>query len=163
MAFYIPTLKDKLYSHMKKREGYRTDVYLDTLGKPTCGIGHLLTAEEKEQYPVGTVVDELIIKHWYLDDITKALVAAENQAKEMNVDGDDIIVALTSVNFQLGTNWTKKFPTAWMYLINGDYDEAIDEILFSNKEKKIHSRWYKQTPVRVYDFIDAIEQLKEKE
>ena len=42
------SFRKKLYEHMKLREGYREDVYLDTLGKPTCGIGHLLTKEENE-------------------------------------------------------------------------------------------------------------------
>ena len=36
--------EEKLYEHMKLREGYKNEVYLDTLDKPTCGIGHLLTA-----------------------------------------------------------------------------------------------------------------------
>ena len=30
----------KLYEHMKLREGYKNEVYLDTLDKPTCSIGH---------------------------------------------------------------------------------------------------------------------------
>ena len=56
----------KVYEHMKLREGYKNEVYLDTLGKATCGIGHLLTASEKQDYPVGTEVDDYIVKEWYL-------------------------------------------------------------------------------------------------
>ena len=32
--------------HLELREGNIDHVYLDTLGKPTCGVGHLLTEEE---------------------------------------------------------------------------------------------------------------------
>ncbi len=32
---------DKLLESVKKHEGYRNKVYLDTLGKRTVGVGHL--------------------------------------------------------------------------------------------------------------------------
>ena len=47
------SFRQKLYDHIKLREGYKNVVYLDTLGKPTGGIGHLLLPEEKKLYPVG--------------------------------------------------------------------------------------------------------------
>jgi len=157
------SFRQKLYDHIKLREGYKNVVYLDTLGKPTGGIGHLLTAEERKVYPVGCMLKEKVIRDWYDSDIEASLNACNQQCKELNIYDFDFKIALTSVNFQLGTSWYKKFPTAWKHLCNKDYDEAIDEILFSNKEKNIYSRWYKQTPVRVYDFIEAIEKIKESE
>ena len=35
-------------------------------------------------------------------------------------------IALTSVNFQLGTKWYRKFPSAWKALCHKDYDKAMD-------------------------------------
>ncbi len=32
---------DKLLESVKRHEGYRNKVYLDTLGKRTVGVGHL--------------------------------------------------------------------------------------------------------------------------
>ena len=32
---------DRLMESVKKHEGYRNKVYLDTLGKRTVGVGHL--------------------------------------------------------------------------------------------------------------------------
>ena len=32
---------DRLLAYVKKHEGYRNKVYLDTLGKRTVGVGHL--------------------------------------------------------------------------------------------------------------------------
>ena len=151
----------KLYEHMKLREGYKNEVYLDTLDKPTCGIGHLLTASEREDYPVGTEVDDYQIKEWYMEDITVALEAAKKQAGILSTDDDDIVIALTSVNYQLGRSWTKKFPTAWKCLCHKEYDRGIDEIMYADKKSDRYSRWYKQTPVRVEDFVKAIKKLKE--
>jgi GH24 family phage-related lysozyme (muramidase) len=153
--------EEKLYEHMKLREGYKNEVYLDTLDKPTCGIGHLLTASEREDFPVGTEVDDYKIKEWYMEDITKALEAARDQAKLLSTSDDSFIIALTSVNYQLGTSWNRKFPTAWKCLCHKEYDKAIDEIVYADKKEVRYSRWYKQTPVRVEDFVKAINKLKE--
>ncbi len=153
----------KVYEHMKLREGYKNEVYLDTLGKATCGIGHLLTASEKQDYPVGTEVDDYIVKEWYLKDITIAMEAANKQANVLSTESDNVKIALVSVNYQLGRNWTKKFPTAWKCLCHKEYDRAIDEVMYADKKAGRHSRWYKQTPVRVEDFVKAINELKENQ
>ena len=42
-----------------------------------------------------------------------------------------------------------------------EYDKAIDEIMYADKEEERYSRWYQQTPVRVKDFVEAIENIKE--
>lgn len=161
LAINKKTFEEKLYEHMKLREGYKNEVYLDTLNKPTCGIGHLLTKQEQEDFPVGTEVDDYKIKEWYMEDITTALEAAKKQASILSTDDEHIVIALTSVNYQLGRSWTKKFPTAWKCLCHKEYDRAIDEIMYADKDSGRHSRWYKQTPVRVEDFVTAIKRLKE--
>ena len=154
---------DKLLEHLKEREGYKQSVYLDTLGKPTGGIGHLLTSEEKKIYPVGCPLKESVIKEWYDNDIQKSLDACNDQCKILNIHDIDFKIALTSVNFQLGTSWFRKFPSAWKALCHKEYDKAMDEIMYANKEEERYSRWYKQTPVRVKDFVEAIENIKESD
>ena len=157
------SFRQKLYDHIKLREGYKNVVYLDTLGKPTGGIGHLLTSEEKKTYPVGCPLKESVIKEWYDNDIQKSLDACNDQCKILNIHDIDFKIALTSVNFQLGTSWFRKFPSAWKALCHKEYDKAIDEIMYANKEEERYSRWYKQTPVRVKDFVEAIENIKESD
>ena len=122
------SFRQKLYDHIKLREGYKNVVYLDTLGKPTGGIGHLLSAEEKKLYPVGCPLKESVIKEWYDNDIQKSLDACNEQCKILNVFDTEFKIALTSVNFQLGTKWFRKFPAAWKALCHREYDKAIDEI-----------------------------------
>ena len=119
-----------------------------------------MTASEREDYPVGTEVDDYKIKEWYMEDITTALDAARKQASILSTDDEHIVIALTSVNYQLG-EVGQKFPTAWKCLCHKEYDRAIDEIMYADKKAGRHSRWYKQTPVRVEDFVKAINKLKE--
>ena len=40
---------DKLLESVKKHEGYRNKVYLDTLGKRTVGVGHLCVEDLQNQ------------------------------------------------------------------------------------------------------------------
>ena len=144
--------------HLKHREGFRECVYLDTLGKPTCGVGHLLSPEENAKYAVGDVVDTVILDKWLEEDAEKAWNAAAQQVQDLDIENPAFIVALGSVNFQLGTRWMDKFPSAYEALRRKRYKEAIKQISTgSGKDGK--SKWLEQTPVRVEDFIKAIETL----
>ena len=58
--------------HLRLREGYREEVYLDTLGKVTCGTGHLLSPEENAQYAVGDTIDTAVLDRWLEEDSEKA-------------------------------------------------------------------------------------------
>lgn len=130
------------------REGVLEEVYQDHLGYATAGIGHLLTEEEKKQYKVGERVSLEKVAEWYQKDFLHAYGAARAQAKEIGVDAMHFIAALTSVNFQLGTNWYKTHKKTWQYLLEHKWEEAAREAE--------NSRWYRQTPVRVKDFQNSI-------
>jgi len=162
MLFKIMTtsiFKKDLYKHIELREGCKKEVYLDTLGKPTGGIGHLLSKEEIKEFPVGTELTDKIIDSWFQEDISEALEACNSQCTLLGLFDKEFKIALTSVNFQLGTKWYKKFPKAWHHLCHNKYQEAIDELMYYNKEKQEYSLWYKQTPVRVLDFVNAIKDI----
>lgn len=146
----------KLLEHLKLREGFSEVVYLDTLGKLTVGVGHLLTEEEKKMYKLGDKLSQDILDEMLEKDIAVAVKSAEKQLKVLDINSEDFKIALVSVNFQLGSSWYNKFPTAWKCLCNKEYGRAMDEILYANVKTLKHSAWFKQTPVRVYDFLDAI-------
>tara|TARA_R110002167_G_scaffold238584_3_gene443740 strand:+ start:90 stop:584 length:495 start_codon:yes stop_codon:yes gene_type:complete len=151
--------KKDLYKHIELREGSKKEVYLDTLNKPTGGIGHLLTKEEIKEYPVGSKLSSEIIDQWFEEDVRKSLAACNSQCTLLGVYDKEFKIALTSVNFQLGTKWYRKFPNAWHCLCHKEYTEAIDELMYYNKKEKDYSLWYKQTPVRVLDFVNAIKDI----
>lgn len=151
------TFRKKIQDHLVLREGNKEKSYLDSLGKLTAGIGHLLSPEEAKLYPEGTVIPEEIRNNWFEADSAKATKAAYDQAQE--IQAPSLIPALTSVNFQLGTAWTEKFPTAYEHLKNGNYESAIQEIENTSEGSGKLSNWNKQTPVRVKDFVASIREL----
>ena len=144
--------------HLELREGNVDQVYLDTLGKPTCGVGHLLSIEECGEYEIGQNVSQTTRDKWLEEDAQKAWDAAAQQVQDLNIEKPEFIVALGSVNFQLGTRWMNKFPSAYKALSSKDYDEAIRQVS-TGSGKDGQSKWKEQTPVRVEDFVNAIKNL----
>ena len=54
---------DKLMKELIMDEGYKYEIYLDHLGYPTMGVGHLITEKDEEyEKPVGTPISEDRIK-----------------------------------------------------------------------------------------------------
>lgn len=143
-------------NHVKRRQ-YSIDdigkhiVYEDSLGKPTVGWGHLVL--KKDNLKVGDLIDDQRAEEFFKKDSAKALRAAYKQAKELgHGQNKDFIVVLGSVNYQLGTAWPKTFKNTYKALKEKKYDSAILKLRAS--------LWNRQTPVRVQDFIEAIEKLK---
>ena len=144
--------------HLEVREGNEERIYLDTLGKPTCGVGHLLSLEECGEYEIGQNVSQTTRDKWLEEDAQKAWDAAAQQIQDLAIEDPKFIVALGSVNFQLGTHWMDKFPSAYKALSSKDYDEAIRQVS-TGSGKDGQSKWKEQTPVRVEDFVKAIKRL----
>lgn len=139
----------RVYDKLSEREGVKNTVYKDTKGLPTAGIGHLLTDAEKKKYPVGTTIPKAQIDKWYEQDTRKSKNAAKMQAKE--IGEPRLEEALIHVNFQLGTQWKKKFKETYPLLKQKKYTQAINNL------KK--SAWMEQTPKRVNDFIAEIRKV----
>ena len=140
------------------REGVRDVVYDDPVKKSsgllTAGIGHLLTDQEKKQFPIGSKVPQKTILKWFQQDFNKAFNAAVNQAKALGVFDPEFIGTLASVNFQLGPNWFKEHKKTWQLMEQGRFPEAAKEVY--------NSLWAKQTPVRVHDFAMALRKVRNR-
>ena len=140
-------------NNLKTNEGYRNDVYRDSLGVLTAGVGHRLTDEELGLYKEGDIIDDKLISQWLNQDSTKAYTAAKAQADQLGQGGDSNFVdALGEVNFQLGTNWYKEHDGTWGLMQQGNFSGAAIEAA--------NSDWNDQTPVRVQNFQAALQQLQ---
>ena len=128
---------------VKLREGLKLKKYKDSLGKWTGGYGHLLLPGEEN-----VVITQQVADDWFATDIKWAEEAALLQSKELPRVSKFLTDVLVSVNYQLGTGWTKKFPKTYALMKAGKYDQAALEVE--------DSLWAKQTPVRVRDFQRAL-------
>lgn len=141
----------EVIDRIKLREALRTHSYIDTTKNLTAGWGHLLVGIEKTQWPKGARVPDEVIAGWLDEDIDKAYTVAESQARRIGFDDSRLVNALTSVCFQLGGVWYKDFKKTWAYLLSKEWDNAAKEVQ--------ESLWFRQTPVRVQDFQEALRSL----
>lgn len=134
------------------REGVRNTVYKDSTGKLTVGIGHLVLPAD--DLILGDTITDAQVNHFFAIDINASMIAAEDQAAQAKITSEDFIPYLTSVNYQLGVNWTKTFPNTWSDIVAGEYETAAVALGTT--------LWFKQTPVRVQDFQKALRALPKK-
>ena len=140
----------KLLASVKKHEGYRNKVYLDTLGKKTVGVGHLCVEdfwEDDKEYEEKFLMT--ILEH----DLQTAIKSAEDLINNCPSGGkanisDDAKILIIEMVFQLGGNGVSKFRKMWQALQQDppDYAEASVQML--------DSRWAKQTPNRANEMAD---------
>lgn len=131
---------------MAVEEGVKFIVYLDSLDKLTGGIGHLITPEDN--MVLGQRLSHQQVNTWFKEDVSEAIRASIEQAKEVGEFEVDFVTALTSVNFQLGIHWPKKWPNTYKALKAGKLEKVIKSIT--------KSLWNKQTPSRVLNFKMAL-------
>lgn len=131
---------------LETSEGRRRDVYTDTRGFLTVGIGHKVLPTDGLKR--GDIISDDQIAAFFEKDITRAFNAAKAQAADLKKYTPEFIAALTEVNFQLGTGWKNEFPNTYNLLRKGNAAQAV-----ANLRK---SAWAKQTPVRVASFVAAI-------
>lgn len=130
---------NKLLESVKKHEGYRNKVYLDTLGKRTVGVGHLCVEdfwEDDKEYEEKFLMT--ILEH----DLQSAIKGAkelmsENGCNDIDEIAEELIIEMV---FQLGKTGVSKFRNMWKHLSALEYSSAASEML--------DSRWAKQTPNR---------------
>jgi GH24 family phage-related lysozyme (muramidase) len=135
-----------------QREGRRNTVYLDSLDKPTVGIGHLV--DDSDHLNVGDTISNDQVDAFFRTDSAAAMRAAVSQAAEAGITDTTFLPYLASVNFQLGVSWTSEFFETWPLIVSGQYQKASDGLRVS--------KWAQQTPVRVKDFQDALLSLPPK-
>ena len=145
MEFFV----DRLREELKTDEGCKYEIYLDHLGLPTFGIGHLVTERDPEyQKEVGTVVDEIRVNEVFEQDIQVTM----NDCKKVYDDWDsmDETVKLICCNmmFNLGYPRYCKFKKMVQAIKDGDWLEAGNQMQ--------DSRWYKQVTNRADRLISRM-------
>jgi lysozyme len=141
---------DRLLESVKKHEGYRNKVYLDTLGKRTVGVGHLCVEdfwEDDKEYSEKFLL-EILEK-----DLGQAIIGArelmmKHGCMDINEKAEEILIEMV---FQLGKTGVSKFKNMWKALSELNYVGASYEML--------DSRWAKQTPNRAKDMAQIMKAI----
>jgi len=132
---------DKLREEIAYDEGSVNEIYLDHLGLPTFGIGHLVLDSDPEHgQPVGTPVSEDRCNSAFDQDVKTVL----NDCSILYDDFDDLpeeaqrIIA--NMMFNMGRPRLSKFKGMKRGVDARDWNAAADEMVDSN--------WYRQVTKR---------------
>ena len=143
-------ITDALKARVQDHEGLRTSVYLDTLGKKTVGIGHLVQPHEMERFAEGVEIPMDEIMEIFEMDLNRAAAGADMLIQE-NVGHDlpqHVGEVILEMVFQLGTTGVSKFKKFWKALRVKDWKKAAAEMK--------DSRWHSQTPRRCESLAEIV-------
>jgi lysozyme len=138
---------NKLLESVKKHEGYKNHVYLDTRNKRTVGVGHLCVEDFWED---GKEYEESFLMDILQKDLQDSIDGAEDLCKDLKIS-DDAKILIIEMVFQLGKTGVSKFRNMWKALAEDppSYHEASLQML--------DSRWAKQTPNRAHEMAEQMQ------
>ena len=148
----METFTDRLREELKIDEGCKYEVYLDHLGLPTFGIGHLITERDPEyQKEVGTVVDEIRVNEVFEQDIQVTV----DECKILFVDWsnlpEEVKLITANMMFNMGRPRLSKFKKMILAIKDSDWLEAANQMK--------DSRWYKQVTNRADRLISRMKAI----
>ena len=148
MEFFV----DRLCEELKTDEGCKYEIYLDHLGLPTFGIGHLVTERDPEyQKEVGTVVDEIRVNEVFEQDIQVTV----DECKILFVDWtnlpEEVKLITANMMFNMGRPRLSKFKKMIQAIKDENWYEAGNQMQ--------DSRWYKQVTNRADRLISRMKAI----
>ena len=140
------SLIDQIKEDLKRHEGVMYEVYLDTEGLPTAGIGHLL--EGNPDFKVGDAVTEEQVDAWFEEDCAEAVEDCEAIFTDFEALPETVQRVIVNMAFNLGRTRLGKFKNMIAAIEEGDYNRAADEMM--------DSRWYVQVKTRGVELVEMM-------
>lgn len=136
-------------------EGCVYEIYLDHLGYPTFGIGHLITKADPEfGKPVGTPVSEERVQQAFDKDIAVAIVDVEKiyGLEDFYSWPQEVQEILVNMAFNLGRTRLSKFVNFRKALKERDWPKAAYEMR--------DSKWFYQVGDRSFRLYSRMKEVK---
>lgn len=130
---------DKLIESIKKHEGFRDTVYLDSEGKPTCGWGHYLWIGSR----VPLEAAEAFFKQDIADAVSEFSKLPSRFRNRLNESRRRVVVELI---FNMNLQKVLQFKKFWAAVELEDWAEA--------KAQLLDSRWAVQVKGRAIELAD---------
>ena len=140
---------DKLREELASDEGCKYEMYLDHLGLPTFGIGHLITKNDPEYgKDVGSVVEQSRVQSAFNLDITVTIEDCQRLYKDFNDLPEEAQLIIANMMFNLGYPRLSKFKGMKANVDARDWSGAANEM--------VDSKWYTQVPNRARRLVDRM-------
>lgn len=146
--------KEVLKEQIKRHEGEVLEIYEDSLGYLTFGVGHLVKDDDPEfGHPVGTKISQERVDEIYEHDFEKHVeetihVFESKGGEDFYSLPEDIQHVLVNMTFNLGGTRFGKFNNMWKGVIANDWEKVAVEME--------DSRWFKQVGRRSIELQEMV-------
>jgi lysozyme len=143
---------EQLREEIAVDEGVKYEIYLDHLGLPTFGIGHLVRDDDPESgQPVGTAVSEDRVNECFDKDVEIVI----DDCRQLYEDFDDLPseaqLIIANMMFNMGRPRLSKFKGMKAGVDARDWNAAADEM--------VDSRWYNQVTNRAERLVERMRNI----
>ena len=143
---------EELRLELEADEGCKYEVYLDHLGLPTCGIGHLIVEGDEEfDRNVGEPVSEQRVAELFEQDIDITLDECERLYRDFNQLPEEAQRVIANMMFNMGRPRLSKFKGMKAGVDARDWNKAADEM--------VDSKWYQQVTNRAERLVQRMRAL----
>jgi lysozyme len=130
-------------------EGVENEIYLDHLGLPTFGIGHLVLDSDPEYgEPVGTPVSEDRVNECFDKDVEIVLDDCRLLYEDFDDLPEEVQLIVANMMFNMGRPRLSKFKGMKAGVDAQDWNAAADEM--------VDSRWYDQVTNRADRLVERM-------
>ena len=133
--------RTELMKELIMDEGYKYEIYLDHLGYPTLGVGHLITGKDEEYgQEVGTIVHDERIKECLQQDIDTVCKELDEKMSWWRGLTDNRRRILANMCFNLGYPRLSGFKNFLSALKDEDWEKASLEMMDSKWATQVGDR-----------------------
>ena len=144
---------NEMTEEIKADEGVVHEIYLDHLGLPTVGVGHLILEHDPEHgLDVGTQVGEERVAELFEADLYTCVAETKllyPQFEELPAEAQKI---LCNMMFNMGRPRLSRFHKMKKAVDSSDWKEAANQML--------DSKWAKQVPNRANRLIERMNNIQ---
>jgi|TARA_R110000824_G_scaffold119970_7_gene274536 GH24 family phage-related lysozyme (muramidase) len=134
---------------IKRHEGEVLEVYKDSLGYLTLGVGHLIQADEVYyDQPVGQKVPQQVVDAYYDNDFEIHLSETKHLVDDFDDLPEEIQHVLVNMCFNLGSARLGKFKNMLKACQQRDWKEMAAQME--------DSRWFKQVGRRSVELQEIV-------
>tara|TARA_R100000234_G_scaffold97699_1_gene66078 strand:- start:142 stop:597 length:456 start_codon:yes stop_codon:yes gene_type:complete len=146
---------EQLRIELESDEGCINEVYLDHLGYPTFGIGHLIRDTDPEYgCDVGEKITDERVAEAFEDDIQITYNDCLRLYSDFDMLPDEAQLIIANMMFNLGATRLGKFKDMKAAVDARSWDSAADAM--------VDSLWYKQVTNRANRLVNRMRALDEK-
>ena len=144
---------EKLREELELDEGCKYEIYLDHLGYPTFGIGHLITENDPEYgWEVGASIDTVRVHEAFESDIEGVLSDCAKLYSDFGDLPEEAQRVIANMMFNMGLTRLSKFKNMKLSVDARNWDVAADEM--------VDSKWYYQVPNRADRLVERMRNIE---